>query len=142
MKKISSGIRRRIPICSVIYFPLAMNQYQILGYLHLHLATKTYGLTAKSVQHSEFSRWQLSRSWVGVDIICRMAAEELAISVMSRSKAGQALFLGFNAVKIWKANRKCRIWENGWAATISIVHRTAIKFFLFSFLQLGKRWRW
>lgn len=79
---------------------------------------------------------------MGVDIICGMAVEKLTISVMSRSKAGQALFWGFNAVKIWKANGKCCIWENGLAATISIVNRTAVKLFLFSFPQLGKRWRW
>lgn len=49
MKKISSGNRRKIPVCMMIYFPLAMNQYQILSNLQLHLATKTCSLAYMKV---------------------------------------------------------------------------------------------
>lgn len=44
IKKFSSGIRR-IPICCKIFFlSLPMDQYQTLGYLHLHLATRICSL--------------------------------------------------------------------------------------------------
>lgn len=55
MKRISSGIVRRIPVFSVFFplpLPTGMDQYQILGYLHLHLATKwPVCRAAESVQH-------------------------------------------------------------------------------------------
>lgn len=62
MKKFSSGIRR-IPIrCMIFFLSHPMNQYQVLGYLNLHLPTRICSLPCmKGYQANTTLRVQ----WIG-----------------------------------------------------------------------------